>query len=113
MAIEHLIWRFFSKRRFGTFFACLLIPESIVFTEVSMKPFTTTQRFVWVGIGAAIGLLAFAFLSTQDWLRQTIATRRARQENVKSLVRARWILYLFVLPFLLFSILLVVVIFFF
>lgn len=113
MPIEHIIWRFLSKKRFGTFLACILIPEIFFFTEVNMKPFSTAQRFMWVGIAAAMGAFSFAFLTTQDWLRETIRIRQSRQESVKALQRARLLLYLFVLPFLLFSILLVIVIYFF
>ena|SRR5215469_2609686 len=113
MAIEHLIWRFFSKKRFGTLLACLLIPECIVFREVSMKPFSATQRVVWVGIGAAIGLLAFAFLSTNDWLRHAITTRRSQQQSAKALERFQLLLWLVGIPMCLFVVLLVVVIYYF
>lgn len=76
-----------------------------------MKPFTTTQKLVWVGVGAAMGVLAFALLSAHDWLQQAISMRQSRQESVKTLKRAQLMLYLFVLPLLIFSILLVVVIY--
>jgi hypothetical protein len=113
MPFEHIIWRFLSKKRFGTFIACLLIPELIVFTEVNLKPFSMTQRFVWAGVGAGLGFLAFALLSAHDWLEQAIRLRKSRFESVRRLELVRLSLYLVALPLIVFSILLVIVICFF
>jgi hypothetical protein len=109
MTIEHFIWRFLTKKRFGTFIACLLIPEIVVFRAVNMKSFSTTQKFVWAGVGAGLGILAFAFLSTNDWLKEEISLRKSRQESARKLKLVRLLLCLIVLPLSLFSILFVIV----
>ena len=111
--IEHSVWKFLRKTRAGAFLLCMLVPMAIVCRMVIEEQHTMAQRFLYVAGGAAIGLLAFAVLTVQDWLRRSIILRQTRQESVKSLIVAQLFIYLVVLPVLLFSVLLVVVILFF
>ena len=117
MAFESIIWRLFGKKRFGTFLACLFIPTIGVFLatlkEESARSLTMTQRIGFAGLGAAVGVLAFVVLTAHDWLRQAISIRRSQQGSVRTLERLQLVLYIFVVPFLLFTFLLVVVIYFF
>jgi hypothetical protein len=104
------LWRVLTKKRFGTFLACLLIPECIVYRVVITNTLTTKQKALWAVTGAALGIAAFAFLCAKDWLQDTIITRELRNESTIKLKLAQWFLFLFVLPAFLFIVLLVVVI---